>query len=331
LVEWKPKESITLKAFPGYFEGSPEIETLIIRWVPGAAPQLADLKSGAASFIGLFATTPPDEFDGLKNTYQTFQFPAFTVHEVQLDLTKPMFADKRVRQAMMYAMDREAIAQKLWDGKARVPHSAVHPLNWAYAEPKTTYRYDLAKAKQLLAEAGWTPGPDGVVQKDGQPLSFTIHAQRGHPEKTAIAVQEFLKSAGIDAKVEATEVNRIITEIRFAGKFEGIASHFVSSLFSDPTDMVSRYWSKAGDQANFMTYASPRFDQVYLASLQTTDTDKRKQSMAELNEIMSDELPVLPIVWLDDLFVLDKKVTIPEGIDSGYQFMASIPRWKLKS
>jgi len=331
LVEWKPKESITLKAFPGYFEGSPEIETVVVRWVPSPATELADIKSGACSFIGLFATTPPDEFDNLKNDFQTFQFPAFTVHEIQLDLTKAMFQDKRVRQAMEYAMDREAIAKKLWNGKARVGNGPVHPLNWAYAEPKTTYGYDPNKAKQLLTEAGWTPGPGGVVQKDGQPLSFTIYAQKGHPEKSTIAAQDFFKAVGIDAKVESTEVNRILSEIRFAGKFEGVAGHFAASVFSDPADMVSRYWSKAVPQQNFMSFSSPRFDQVYLASLQTTDLDKRKQLMAELQEVIADELPVLPIVWLDDLFVLSKKVTIPEGINGGYQFMASLPRWKLKA
>lgn len=88
--------------------------------------------------------------------------PGLVYEHIDLNLANPVLADRRVRQALLYGIDREAMSQQLFDGRQPVAHSNVNPLDWVHAEDLPKYPHDRAKAAALLDEAGWRPGVGGL-------------------------------------------------------------------------------------------------------------------------------------------------------------------------
>src|ERR1700736_2110418 len=93
---------------------------------------------------------------------------------MQMNTSRPLLSDVRVRRAIAYAVDKQAIVDKNTGGSAAVAWADQPPFSWAYEPDVMKYPHDIAKAKALLAEAGWTPGADGIVRKNGQPFSVQI-------------------------------------------------------------------------------------------------------------------------------------------------------------
>ena len=140
----------------------------------------------------------------LEPEYRVQLEPALAFSHIDLNMKNPIFQDVRVRRAINFAIDKQEIIDTVSHG-VNVPASAeISPLSWAYNPNVTRYPYDPTKSRALLAEAGWTPGPDGVLQKNGQRLSFNLSAVTGGTtgEVTESIVQQQLKAVGIDAKIK---------------------------------------------------------------------------------------------------------------------------------
>src|SRR5690606_9148698 len=119
------------------------------------------------------------------------------------NLRNPLFADRRVRQALTHAIDRQEIVETLMEGHAQVAHAPVSPLmEWAYEDDVPRFPYDPERAKALLAEAGWTPGPDGILAKDGRRFSFAILSNDGNVIRRdlGVIVQQYLGAIGIEVR-----------------------------------------------------------------------------------------------------------------------------------
>src|SRR6202022_4473559 len=109
------------------------------------------------------------------------------------------FQDKRVRQALTYALDRPTIVRTLLGAEAAVTPTPMTPASWAYNSNVRPYPFDPETARKLLAEAGWTPGADGILQKDGQPFRFTLSwGKDPKMDPAAVFVQQYLKKMGMD-------------------------------------------------------------------------------------------------------------------------------------
>src|SRR5207237_9753830 len=122
--------------------------------------------------------------------------------------TDQRFTDVRVRQAFVQAIDRQAIIKSVELGYGSIANSPITPALAAYYDPSlaSKYPYDPQKAKALLAQAGWTPGANGVLQKDGQPFKFTMDVgQRGVLEPVNALIQQDLKKVGVIADLNTME------------------------------------------------------------------------------------------------------------------------------
>ena len=133
----------------------------------------------------------PDKF--------TYVFrPSLTYEHIDLKVENPVLADVRVRRAVLHAMDRETLVNKRFAGMQPVATTWVNPLDPNYTKDVPTYAFDRAKAKALLADAGWTPGKDGIcVNKDGTRLSieYGFATDEMLNEETAIAADDLLRDA----------------------------------------------------------------------------------------------------------------------------------------
>src|SRR5207237_9448562 len=182
--------------------------------------------------------------------------PKFTVHETTgirvvfagMHAGLPPLDDVRVRQALLHAVDRKAILDNIMEGSAGPALGVLAPGVFGYKDMQLDrlYPYDRARAKALLAQAGWTPGPDGIMTKGGQRLSLSWLAARGrYPKDGEIteAIQAMFKDVGVEAKVQVLE--------RAAGFQQVRANPFNPHMFTPG-------WANANADADHELYAPVR-------------------------------------------------------------------------
>ncbi|MCA1668596.1 MAG: ABC transporter substrate-binding protein [Thermomicrobia bacterium] len=172
-MEQKLGDHVTLQAFDDYWGGRPWIDFWRENIVPETSVRAIALQTGDAD-SSTWPIAPEDTLKFIADPkFQTFRAPGVAVNHFPLNTEKPFFTDKRVRQAMMYAMDRDAMVKDLLKGLAVKATGNLSPALEFYYEPNTTpYPHDVAKAKALLKDAGWTPGADGIlVNAQGQKFS----------------------------------------------------------------------------------------------------------------------------------------------------------------
>ena len=158
-VEWKRDQYLRLERFEEHWRGPAPIKTFIIRVIPETATQVAELKTGGVDIV---RSLPPDLMPDLKanpNTYVSTA-PILRTHYAALDMRHPPFDKKEVRQAANYAIDRQAIIEKLMGGLGKVVPTVINPMAFGYDPSIEPYGYDPKKAKELLKQAGYPNGVD---------------------------------------------------------------------------------------------------------------------------------------------------------------------------
>lgn len=204
---------------PSYWKGAPRVETLIFR-VMNAEVSIGAFQKGEVDAVGVGPSqvNPKDlpEIQKVKSAYW-WENPQFGYQYMGINLTHPLLQIKEVRQAMMYAIDREALVKDLLQGHGQVMNTIFLPISWAYdAKAINPYKYDPRKAEQLLQQAGFSKGPDGVYQKGGQRLAFTLVYPAGNPVREASAplIQKYLNDVGFKIELQKLDFRTLIAGVR---------------------------------------------------------------------------------------------------------------------
>ena len=219
-VEWKTNTHVILERNPTYWGDKALLDRVIFKVVPEEGARMIALQTGDADMVLIPA---PAQLPTLKRD------PKFTVHEVVggrvvfagMNASTPPLDDVRVRTALLHAVDRKAILENILEGSAIAARGVLAPSVFGFKDMQLDqlYPFDRAKAKALLAQAGWTPGPDGVLTKGGQRLSLSWLAARGrYPKDGEIteAIQAMFKEVGVEAKVQFLEWATVFTQFRSA-------------------------------------------------------------------------------------------------------------------
>ncbi len=180
--EWKQGQEIVLEKSDVPFPlGDPQIKTIIFRFYGESSAVLNALKNGEVDAVtfatgGLTAANGPDLDDiEAQGAYKILYMPGYSTEHIDLNMTKFPLDDVRVRQALYYALDREAINEALYYGKQMVADLMIPKgMSWASTDNYTKYPYDVEKAKALLADAGWDCSTYPCTNADGQKLEFTL-------------------------------------------------------------------------------------------------------------------------------------------------------------
>ena len=162
LVEWKRDQAIRLEAFDGHWRGKPPFKNLVFRAVPEVATQIAEMKTGGVDIIRNVSADLIPELKASPMTYVS-STPILRVHYVELDMRQPPFDKKLVRQAANYAIDKQALIQKLMGGLGQQVATVVQPRAFGFDAEVQPFPYDPKKAKELLAQAGFPSGVDITV------------------------------------------------------------------------------------------------------------------------------------------------------------------------
>ncbi len=294
--EWVKDSHITLVANPDYFLGKPKLGQFTVKIVPDSTALFAQLKTGEIDWGGIDAAQAAEakKVDGLNVVdYDVF---GFTFFAFQMDPTKStLFLDKKVRQALLTAIDRKAIVDSQLFGFGTVANTVVPPISWAYnKDNKPVYTYDAKKAEALLDEAGWRKGADGIRAKDGKKMSFTITTNAGNKvrEASIVAMQSNWKDIGVEVKTAAEEWNAFLKRIGATPDgtrdFEVFLVGF--SWGVDPNQKVM--WHTDSTSAfNLNKYSNKDLDKIIDDALNTLDQAKRKDGYFKMQEILADEVP----------------------------------------
>jgi peptide/nickel transport system substrate-binding protein len=197
VVEWKAGEHILLERVPHYWRGDafPKIKRLLFKFVANTNTRINQLKAGEVHVVAL---VPWDKYREILNVPSIVvrKTPGNAYEHVTLNERQfQPFGDIRVRRALIYALDRELYARTILDGLAPVAHGPIQPISWAYTDAVVHYGFDPQRSRALLDEAGWTPGADGIRQRNGHPLAFTLITQAGYAirENVAQAIERQLR------------------------------------------------------------------------------------------------------------------------------------------
>jgi len=216
---------------------------------------------------------------------------------LMFNLDTPTLNDPRVRQALTYALDRQVLVNDL-AGQARQINTSAPPEYWAYPQNLPGYSFDLAKAKQLLADAGWRANGDGVLQQNNKAIRLELWTEADDPllEPLAFRIREMYAALGIQIELELDDRSGWITRA-FQHRFDLL---LISRQI--PLDPDQRwYWQSdqntKGVGFNFGSYANPRVDGALkdLLRASSCDANARAASFGEINRAL---IPDAPVVFL---------------------------------
>jgi peptide/nickel transport system substrate-binding protein len=298
LDNWNTGENIKLSRNPTSVLGPANINNLVSRIIPDTSAQFLELMAGNIDSMSLdptqFSRIVParpklnEKLNLYKELGSGYTYMGFNLKH------KP-FDDVRVRQAINYAIDKQEIIDGVYLGLGINIASPYKPgTRWSNPDLQP-YPYDPEKAKALLKEAGFVANSNGILERDGKPLSFEIITnQNKEREKSSVLIQRRLKTVGIDVKIRAIEWASFISRFIKTGDFDVVVLGW--SLGLDPDQYGIWHSSQqGGDKFNFIGYSNPKVDKLLEQGRTELNPDKRQAIYHEFaKELLSDS----PVIYL---------------------------------
>lgn len=293
--EWKTAERVVLVANKDWWDGRPYLDEIVTRILPDANVEALNLIKGDVDFVEKLNPRTLSEVAKNKNL-KTITYDEGRFDYVGWNNKNPIFADKKVRQAMNYALDRQAIVSKIYLGKAYLGTGPMHPTLPQENKNVKPYPYDLKKAAELLDEAGWKKGSDGIRAKDGKKLELEVTYNNGNTNRQKIA-QVFaadLKKLGIKANVRGYEWSLYLDKylkgeldmfVLAWGGYDGATLEHKGFFHSSAIPDLEK--GTAGN--NRMRVDYPKVDKILEDYLTEEDASKRNKLYQELHAFLAEE------------------------------------------
>lgn len=300
VVRWVRGDHIELVANDDYFRGKPKLRSIVVREIPDENTSLNALRSHDIDWIldaspDLYKTlkTLPDVKVAFDSMFQTLGVDFNTSH--------PPLDDVRVRRAFAYAIDKQALIDRFTGGTAIVAWANQPPYSWAHEQNVTKYPFSVAKAKQLLKEAGWVPGADGIARKNGQPLSLQLayNVENATRRLVVVQIQAMLKAVGVDAQIKAVPSNLYYATygqggILINGKYDMGLYGWIAGY--DPDDHSIYSSDQIGtpthpDGSNYTRYSNPKMDAAERQALSSYDQATRKKAYSTIQKLIANDVP----------------------------------------
>jgi peptide/nickel transport system substrate-binding protein len=325
--EWKTGEKIVIEANPDYFGGRPYISRVLFRIVPDQATMFLELKAGKIDRMNL----TPVQYERQTKTkwfrknFKKYRFTDFGYVYLGYNLRDPRFKDKKVRQAITMAIDREGIVKGVFFGLAQVAYAPYKPDSFWYNPHVKKWPYNPKKARKMLAEVGWKDTDhDGILDKDGEPFAFTIITNQGNEARknAAVLIQQNLRKVGIRAKIRIIEWAAFLKDFLDKRNFEAFMLGWINEKDPDATDQWNS--EKTGPrQFNHTGFKNKRVDRLLELGVSTYDKQKRKKYYDEFQEILAEEQPVTFLWVIESLNTIHRRFhgiePGPMGIDYNFE------------
>jgi len=291
LESWEPGQRFVLRRNPRYFrKGLPKTERIVFQIVPESSSQLAMLRSGQAHLID---NVQPSDAAGIEAdpALDLYAFPYRQFNFLCWNTLRPFFATKELRQAMVLAIDRQAIIDSIYYGYATIATSPFPNNVWAHDASIEPWPYDPARARELLAAGGWTDSDgDGTLDKNGVPLRFEVLTNSSNQIRQDIQVilQNQLRRVGVDARPRVVEFN---TELEMETSHEFDACLGAAGIDTS-LDMSFFFHSRSADGGyNFGVYSNPEVDRVLEEIVEQPDQLSARPLFDRLQELLHEDQP----------------------------------------
>ena len=304
-AEFVPGAQLRLERFNEYFGGQPHLDAVVFRIMPDIEQQFAQLQSGQLDWMLI----EPYQLDALKGNTRV------RLNEVKSNMymfahfnhTIAPFDDRLVRQALNHATDKQSIIDSTMAGKADIANSPITPVLGNFYNPAAeAYRFDPAKARALLDQAGWKPGAGGVRVKDGKPLKVVLEVDAGNTtrEQTALILQENWKQVGVSVEVKSGDFGALVTRLR--AKTSDVQSA-VSWYITPPDPDIASYYG-TGQSLNIFKYSNPEVDVLLDKGRQTLDPAARATLYKQAQRLIADDAPIVFLYYARELEGISSRV-----------------------
>ena len=295
LKSWEPGSRIVLEASPTYFAGKPRIDEVVYRIIPDNATMFMETRAGRLDVMDLSPLQYLRQTSGpeWQSRFHKFRYIASVYIFLGFNLEHPFFKDVRVRRAISMAIDREGIIKGVLLGQGVPAFGPFKPGSWPYHPGLKPMPRNIAAARALLAEAGFADhNGDGLLDRDGQPLAFTILTNQGNEQRilAATVMQSQLREVGIDVRIRTVEWAAFIREFVNKGRFDAVLLGW--TIPQDP-DLFSVWHSSQTFEGglNFTHYRNPEVDKLLEEAQSTPDQKKRAELYYRIQEIFDAEQP----------------------------------------
>lgn len=291
-VERKAAEYIKFTCNNNYFGARAKLEEFYYKVVPDGNVLAMQLKKGEIDV----AQIDPRDYQTLQTDSQikliTMPGQAYTF--IALNNRLSLFADSRVRQALALGHNRQKVIDNILAGHAYLARADLPPQSWGYDENLQPLIYNPEKARELLAEAGWKKNTKGILEKNGQPFSFTLLVRSNNQkvQDLALTFQQDLKDLGIEVKILPLEFNVLRQKHLFTYDFQ--ACIMSQRLGPDPDGRYLAWHSSQGKGGlNFSGLNNSKIDQLLEAGRRIVEQEKRKPIYQEIQQILLAEQPFI--------------------------------------
>ena len=301
-VQWSRGDHVTVARNDGFFMAKPGIDKIVIKIIPDENTSVNQLKTHAIDYI----------FQASPNTYPALQgapdiklvFVNVNGYEsVQLNLSRPLLGDRTVREAIAYSIDKAQLVSTLTHGLMKQASEDIPDWMWAFNPTVHSYPHDPARARELLRSDGWAPGPDGVMQKNGQPLSLLLvtNTTNATRREASLQLQAMLAQSGIHVEIKAFPGDELFAPagmggILQLGKFDLSLAGWYAGI--DP-DNSSQYLCEDVPPGgyNYSRYCNPDMQAAQNAALTHYDRPSRTAAYFKIQQLLARDNPQIFFWW----------------------------------
>jgi peptide/nickel transport system substrate-binding protein len=320
-VSQDPDSEVILQRNDSYWGQKANAERVRLIIVPDATTRALELRKGSAD-ISPSGSLSADMVGTLRQyrNLQIEQRPGTVLAYMAFNLRDPILKDVRVRQALAYAIDRDAMLHYLWGGQGRLADSVLPPEHWAYNGNVAHYPFDPGKANQMLDAAGYVRGNDGI--------RFHLTMKTSTEETTrllAAVLQQQLRQVGIALDIRSFEFATFYADVT-RGAFQLYSLRWVGAN-EDPDIFYYAFHSSSfpPKHANRSYYVNPEVDRLIDAGRNTVDQKKRKQIYAQIQQILARDLPYIDLWYFDNVVVHSTRVrNLHVSASGNYDFLATV-------
>jgi peptide/nickel transport system substrate-binding protein len=297
-----PGDRIELVANPDYFGQGPFISQLVFKYIPDMTVLYTQFQSGDVDLVDQSYITPDHYDEAKKLPGRTVDLEAGSAVEgIFFNLERPQFKDPAVRKALYAALDRKAIIDSIYYGVGTITETFMPPQSYYYDRTLPVQEFDLNVARKILDDAGWVPGSDGIRAKGGVRLSFANSTTAGNHlrEQMQQYMQQIYREIGVEMTIANLPPAVMWGDFWTKSQFDSGLSGVTFLIASDP-DVTNRFAStssiaRGGQGSNVMQYSNPKMDELLKQGRGTFDQEERRKIYAQVQQIIREELPFLPV------------------------------------
>ncbi len=293
--KWEGGAQIEVRANTDYWDGRPNIDSVLWRIIPDTATQFLELKNQGIDYMGLDALQYQRQTGGefFEKNFNKYKYLSSSYTYLGYNLRRKLFQDVRIRRALTYAIDKQEIVKGVLLGMGQATSGPYKPGTYWYNDNVAKYPYNPKKAKELFAQAGWTDSDgDGWLDKDGKRFEFIIITNQGNAYRAnaGAIIQYRLAQIGIKVDLRIYEWATFLKYYIEKGAFDATILAWTIPPDPDLYDVWHSSKAKPG-QLNFTYYINKEVDELLLKGQKEFDKVKRKAIYDRVQEILAEEQP----------------------------------------